>query len=308
MHVSFRTVKDIAALPLHHLLRMTPHMPEFMRRLIIDGSISLARQYYFFPRSHVRKCVTNLCTVIGRSDPLWITDRLFGNLALTLRLAGQLLNEGGAAVAEHMTVPPDSLARIEAMHAAYGAGIFVVPHCAGSVLAAAKIGQIMPSVIMARESKSPLRKRILRQYLARLGPDIIETRGTPPATIARRILTALRQKKVVIGTTDLIRKTDDTVEVTVFGRKAWMPAWPARFAARRKTPILPGYIHIRNGRFILTCGDPYCESDTTRSTQRWVAYFEQAICRWPEDWLFVFEKRWARLLAEAAVHQSTELG
>ena len=299
MRVSFRRVKDIAAPPAHLMMKCLARMPQSAQRAVLGAAVRLAGCSYFVPRSHVRRSVENLCAVIGRSDPLWVTQRLFDNLGCVARLLSLLLREGSEAVAEAVEVEPDSMGRVLRMRERYGGGILLVPHCSGGVLSVARVARIFPTVIMARESRSPRRQRILRSYFEKLAPEIIEVRRAQPATIARRILKALKEGKLIIGTTDLIRKTDDTLEVTVFGQRAWFPAWPARFAARREAPLLPAYCYIRGGSIVLTCDEPYLEKNLVTATQRWVSYFERCIRRYPEDWPFMFEKRWSRLLAAA---------
>jgi lauroyl/myristoyl acyltransferase len=79
-----------------------------------------------------------------------------------------------------------------------------------------------------------------------------------------------------------------------------LPAWPARFSARRKIPILPGYIRVSGGRIVLSCDEPYIEPDTVVATQRWAAYFEKSIRESPADWVFMLDKHWSRVIAKAA--------
>ena len=300
MRVSFRTVKDVGVLPVHLFIKSLPYFPEIVQRTATGILVKLVGSYYYFPASHVRRTVNDLCAIIGRSDPLWITQTLFENVGIVARLLGKLLHEGSESVSRHIEFEEGTLQRIEGIREKYGGGIFVVPHCTGSVLSVALVGRILPVVVMVRESKSERRRRLTREYFDKLAPETIEVRRTPPATIARRILRALKEKKLIIGTTDLIRRKEDTVEVKIFGRPAWLPGWPARFAARRNVPIVPGYVYMRDGRLVLTCDEPYFEKDLALSTQRWADYFERAIRRWPEDWPFMFEKRWARLIAAAA--------
>lgn len=213
---------------------------------------------------------------------------------------GRLQREGPEAVRDLVTVDDASLAICESVRRDSGNGIFVVPHCAGSVLATVEFARRFPTMVLVRESKSEHRGRIFREYFERLGAEILYVRRAEPASIARAILRALNAGKFIIGTTDLLRRTDDTVEVVVFGRKAHLPAWPARFSARRNVPILPGYIRMEEGRIILTAGEPYIEPDLTAATQRWASFFEQNFRRHPSDWVFMYEKRWSKLIGEAA--------
>jgi len=300
MRISFRLVKDVTAVPLHLYMRGTRFLPEWAQRAIVGAALAPARASFFLPGNPLRRRVEDLCTLAGRSDAYRVFDEMMGNVALAVRLFGRLLHAGGEGVLDHVGFDSGVSEVVTRMRREHGGAIVVVPHCTGSVLSAALVGRLLPSVVMARGSKSETRYRIMQRYLERLGPDLIEVRRTPPATVARRILDSLRQGKVVIGTTDLIRRKPDTVEARVFGELAHFPDWPARFSIRRKVPIIPAYVFSRDGRFFLTCGEPYLEGDVVAATQRWVRYFEESIRHWPADWPFVFEKRWGRLVASAA--------
>ena len=138
---------------------------------------------------------------------------------------------------------------------------------------------------------------MLRRYFDKLGPELLFVRRTDPAIVARSILRALHEKKFVIGTTDLARNRPDTVEVKFFGQGVSLPAWPARFSARRKMPIMPGYIRVSGGRIVLSCDEPYIEPDAAVATQRWAAYFEKSIRESPADWVFMLDKHWSSVIA-----------
>ncbi len=297
---SFRTVKDLVALPAHGAIKGLSLLPDPLQRVVMKTGCALPKAYYWAPGSHVRRCTENLCAVTGRRDPYWVYSTLIDNLGLVLRLSGKLLSKGPDALTPHMRFDPESLRQLRQAFDEAGGAILLVPHCTGSVLSSVLMSREFPTVIMARESKSEHRRRIMRKYFDRLGPETIEVRRTPPAAVARRILKALHEHKLVIGTTDLIRRKDDTVPIRVFGREAWAPGWPARFAQRRKVPIIPGFIYTDNGQFVLAGGEPYQVADLEEGTQRWMNHFAEAIGRWPQDWPFMFEKRWARLLEEAA--------
>jgi len=300
MHISFRYVKDVTASPLHAYMRSTRFLPGWVQRMVVGAAIAPVRASFWVPGSPLRRRVENLCRLAGRSDPFWAFDTMMTNFGLAARLFGRLLHGGSDAVIRHIGFDTGASELVSRMRREHGGAIVVVPHCTGSVLSAALVGRHLPTIVMARGSKSIRRYRILQRYFERLGPDLIEVRRTPPAIVARRMLKALRQGKIVIGTTDLIREKPDTIRVRVFGLPAHFPDWPARFSIRRKVPIIPAYVFSRDGRFLLTCGEPYLDSDMVSATQRWVSYFERCICRWPQDWPFMFEKRWARLLATAA--------
>jgi lauroyl/myristoyl acyltransferase len=66
------------------------------------------------------------------------------------------------------------------------------------------------------------------------------------------------------------------------------------------TPIVPGFIHTDQGGFILIAAEGSLEPDLRKSTRRWMSSFERRFREHPADWVFMLDKRWARVLAAAA--------
>lgn len=299
MRIRFRRVKDIVTVPVDRFIRATAAWPRLQRTTF--GALGLLMKAgYFVPGSHLRRTTRDFCRATGQANPRAICFGLIDNGMRAIATFGRLHRSGAEAIAEQVTLDDACIARIEKARAQFGTVIVVVPHCAGSVLSAAGIGRRYPTVVLVRESKSPHRSAILRQYFDKLGTDLFFVRRTDPTVVARGILRALHDRKLVVGTTDLLRKTDDTVEATMFGRRVTLPAWPARFSARRKVPILPAYIRMEQGRIVLVSGEAYIDDDLTAATQRWADFFERNIRQSPTDWMFMFDKRWSQVLANAA--------
>ena len=299
MRVRFRRVKDWTARPLHWAMRGAAPLPRPVRRVIFGGVGLVMKGYYFAPGSHVRRTLGNLCRVIGRDDPWRIYSEMMGKVGLAMDAFGQLLRRGPEALAATAGFDEAGMRCFSEAYERYGGAIVVVPHCVGSVLSAAAFGRAFPTVLLVRESRSATRGALVRQYLERLGPELVFVRGSRPETVARHILRALRAGKLIVGTTDLVRDRGDTVEAAVFGERGRLPAWPARFAARRGVPVIPAYVRIEDGRVVTTGGEAYLEDDLEVSTQRWWDFFEGCIGKYPSEWIFMFEKRWARILAQA---------
>lgn len=108
---------------------------------------------------------------------------------------------------------------------------------------------------------------------------------------------------MVVGTTDVISAGADTIETTAFGQRVHSPAWPARISARFNVPIVPGFIHMDGPRIRLLADEGYLEPDIEKSTQRWMSSFEKRFREYPSDWIFMLDKRWAKVLATAASRQ-----
>lgn len=300
MRIHFRRVKDALSLPAHFLMKTSSALPETFQETAFAVLGLLLRSYYFVPRSHARRTLKNLCKVIGRSDPHAVYAELTANIVFAVQTFAKLYRDGAEAVAHQVRYAEGVQAKCGEVRDRYGSMFIVVPHCTGAVLSATLLGNTFPSTLLVRESKSLRRSEIMREYLARLGPELVFVRRASPTEVTRLILRAIRREQLIIGTTDLIRRQPDTVEVKVFGRRVWMPAWPARFSGRRNVPIAPVYPIILNGRIVVTMDEPYIEKDVQVATQRWATSFERSIRKYPADWPFMLEKRWSRVLAAAA--------
>jgi lauroyl/myristoyl acyltransferase len=300
MRIRFRRIKDRAVYPAHWLLRAGGLLPERLQPAFFNSFGLLGKAYYFTPYSHARRTVGNFCRLTGRADSQAVYFQIVENLLFVASGFARLLSDGTDGVAGMVRFDESTAARLEAMRAQYGAGILLVPHCAASVLSGVGFARRYPTLVLIRESRSASRTALLRKYLNRLGAELLFVRRTEPRTAARAILRALHKKKFVIGTTDLARNGPDTVRVRFFGRPVPLPAWPARFSARCRIPIAPGYVRVSGGRILLSCDDPYVEPDAVVATQRWAGYFEKSIRESPADWVFMFDKRWSSVIAEAA--------
>jgi lauroyl/myristoyl acyltransferase len=296
----FRQFKDLAIVPLNGLVKVATYLPEWIGRGLAGTFALFFKSLYFVPGSHLRRTAKDLCRVIGHPDPRAMFFQVADKLASAAVLYGTALRHGPELVASSTVMDEVSYARCREVLETRGSGMAVTTHCVGSVLAAPFFGREFPSRMLMRESKSETRARISRQYFEKLGMNAIYARRADPVSLARGILRAFKQGALVVGTADLARQTEDTVQVRVFGQPVWLPAWPSRFAARREVPILPLYVRVEGERILMSVDEPFHEKDLVASTQRWASSFERSIREHPADWVFMFDKRWSRILAAAA--------
>ena len=296
MRIKFRRVKDLAARPIHGALRM----PEWLARSAFGAVGLVAKSYYFAPGSHVRRTARNFCALTGRDDPRAMYFEMVDRAARAGTLFGRLMRQGRESVAGELVMDDSVVRTCDALRDGGRGAIFVVPHCVGSVLSTAGFARRYPTVVLLRESRDPQRSAILKQYLEKLGAELFYVRRTEPTTVARGILRALHEKKFIIGTTDLLRKNEDSTEVKVFGQSLRMVAWPARFAIRRGAPLVPTYVRVDAGQIALSFAQAYMGETVESATQQWASQFDAWFRQYPADWIFMYDKRWAGVIAEAA--------
>ncbi len=300
MKMHFRSVKNSIARPLHRFGYLLAGLPPGVGRTVMGGIGSLVRAAYFVPDSHLRRTVENFCHVTGRTDSWPLFSRMIGNVETAALHFARLYRYGRSELLAQTVIDPGVETELGRLSREKRGIIITVPHCAGALLSSARLSTGWPTVLLVREPKDPGRCRLMLEYLQKLGPEFILARNTPPALVIRQIVRALREGKVVVGTTDLVKADAETVEVQAFEQRIQSPGWPARLSARLGAPILPGYIHMDGGRITLFSHEGYLEEDIERSTQRWVSSFEKHFRQYPSDWPFMLDKNWARVLAAAA--------
>lgn len=300
MRPSFRRVKDFTMLPMHALLKATLPFPACWNFCLHTMALA-GKGYYRLPGNHIRKALRNFCQSTGREDPDEIFAQLIENMLCACRHYSTLMRDGAEKLVPASELDPDCAARLAAARERYGGAILVLPHCVGAILPAIRLARAMPTVLLVREPVSEARSRMTMEYYARLGTELLAVRRLDPVVVARRLFRALKQKKLVIGTTDRAGGPgSDRVEIKMFGQPVWLADWPARFSAQLQAPILPAYVRMQGERAVLMCDEPYVATDIAGGTQRWATYFESCFRAYPADWLLLYDKRWAAVLRAAA--------
>lgn len=296
----FRPVKDAVALPLHRFGNLIAGLPQNFSRGILASIGGMAKAGYFLPGSPMRRTIGNFCRAAGRSDPWPVYSRMVRNVENAALHYATLFRHGRSKLLSQTVIDPSWATEYQRLDRGRGGIIILVPHCVGAVLSSAGLNNFCPTTLLVREPRSPERCRLMLEYVEKLGPKYILSRNTPPATVMRNIVRALRDGRVVVGTTDVVTKNADTVEVQAFGQRIHSPGWPARISARFGIPIVPGFIRMDGPRITLLAGEGYKEPDLEKSTQRWVTNFEKWFRRYPSDWAFMLDKHWAQVFSAAS--------
>jgi KDO2-lipid IV(A) lauroyltransferase len=295
----FRSVKDAIALPLHRFGFLVAGLHPSVGRAIMGTIGAAAKAAYFLPGSHVHRTVANFCRATGRSDSWAIYSGMVGNVEQVALHFGTLYRYGRSKLLAQTVIDPTLVTEYQRF-GQRGGGFILVPHCVGAVLSSAGLSEFCPTTLLVREPRSEARCQLMTNYLHKLGPKFIPSRHVSPATVMRNIVRSLHGREVVVGTTDTVTPGPDTVETHAFGQPIHSPAWPARIAARCGVPIVPCFIHMERRQLRLLADEAYWETDIQKSTQRWVSSFERRFRQYPSDWVFMFDKHWARVLAAAA--------
>jgi KDO2-lipid IV(A) lauroyltransferase len=259
---------------------------------------------YACPRSHMRKTVHSLAVATGNSNPRGIYAGFVKGLGrVAYRM--ELISQGRTGEIDALFRLPEK-DRFEALVNDNGGALLVMPHCHGSLLMVRGLAARYPTLMLIREPRCDARAGAQRRYFAHMGCEVLDVRRNSEAMIARAVLKALRQGKIVIGTVDRIKKapsaeepvskTSDNVRVTMFGQPVGIAGWPARFAAKAKVPILPVMCEHTADAVTLHLGEPIVAGEIQATTQIWAGALERFFQRFPSDWIFAYDKHWARAL------------
>lgn len=268
---------------------------------VVRGLLWLA---YILPGSPLHGTAASLSREVEQGPPRKLYGGFVERFLLALRRM-ELLRLGKTDAIDQLLTIPDQ-ARLDQCLKDNNGVMMVMPHCHASVLMVRALSVRYPTLMLIREPAKATRAETQRPYYTHIGCELFDVRRNSGALVARAVLNALRQGKIVVGVVDRIteappadepvRKSDDTVRATVFGQPAGFVGWPARFAAKCNAPILPVMVEQTTDALTVHFGEVITATDPLTTTQNWVTELEQLLRRFPCDWGFVYDKHWARIL------------
>lgn len=302
---SFTRFKDRIWFLFDGLLRTIMRAPRPVRRLgfgLIRAGFWLV---YILPRSPARRVARDAARHLGlRSGRAYFRCYLDNFITGLERM--EWLRMGRAGALDGMLKIPRADLLDEAMRAGRGA-VIVMPHCHATVIMVRALARRYPVLMLIRPAENANRRAVQRAYYDGLDCGLQDVRSTDDATVARAVIKALRAGKIVIGVTDRIGppppadtpwvKSKDRVRVTAFGQPVGVAGWPIRFAAKCGAPVIPAMVTLRPDEMVLHLGETVREADPVTGAQAWMRALELGLRAHPCDWLFVFDKHWARVLA-----------
>lgn len=296
-----KRLKDAALRLTFRMADATRLIPSPLARVAVRGLTGSARMASKLPYSPARATAGHMAQIVGGDTTAnSLLNGFFERLALAADLYLSLHREGAAAILPRLSIEPRSRKIFVETLENHGGAILVVTHCIGGVLSLAALGSEIPITMLYRGAPNPRRDKIQTRFLDKLGIHHHAIRKQSQISIARAIMSGLKRKGYVMGATDINRNTPDSLPATMFGEPVRLPGWPARFAVRRKVPIVAAMAVIENGKVILCCSEPVLETDPEAATAGWATALEQIIRRSPSDWGFMFDKRWRPVLRRAA--------
>lgn len=276
--------------------------PLWVRKTVYAGFGGAFWAAYLFPGSSIRPTMAGLASHVGESSPA----RLFGGYVRRFlsgtEMAERVRHGRGSDIADILDIPDK--ARLDRLLAT--GGVFLaLPHLHASVAMSQCLARSYPVLAVVSLTRNKDRAAAQRALYSQLGCAFLDVRSEEPGTVARQILRALRDGKIVAGTVDRIQtapdvpfdKARDLVRATAFGSPVGVGAWPTRFAGKVGAHVVPAIVEQTGGRLRLVLGREVSpDADIVASTQEWVTELERLLKSRPQEWQFSVDKHWSRVL------------
>jgi len=299
--------KGIGVRFLFYMLSLRGALPRPLLRVVLFLGALGFRLAWFVPFNPWREALNNLVHLGARGGSGFrIYSRLLSGASRIALVYLDAHRYGLERILPRIRTTPKANEIFEAVAAEGGKAIVVLPHVPGGVLSAAHVSRKYPLLVLYRSPRDQTRADMQKEFIRPLDLKLLEIHRTNPVVAARQLLGALKGSHIVVGLTDVIYKRDDTIEAVFFGQRVPLPDWPARFARQAKAPILPGYVSIDHGEIVIDLDDPIRERDLVKATQAWAAALERFILREPWEWAFGLDRRWGKVLKQAARERVSE--
>jgi KDO2-lipid IV(A) lauroyltransferase len=155
-----------------------------------------------------------------------------------------------------------------------------------------------PCSVIARKLYLEQYDRLMMGMRRKMKLDMMYRTDSP-----RRMLEVLRQNRLLGFVVDQAIEDVEVIQVQFFGKPAWTPVAPARFARASGAPLIIAYM-VREGlRHRIVVEPPIALADTgdraadlRANTQAWVSAQERFIRRHPHLWVWN-HRRWKEIRA-----------
>lgn len=257
---------------------------------------------YLLPGNMVRPTFVALSKHVDAQN----TTRLFANFARGfcrgMNRMEQVRHGRTVAIDAMLRIPEDG--RLKELLGKRGA-VLVIPHTHASLAMGRGLARRYPLLALVRSGGDERRASSEMEIYRNLGCEFVDIRVEKPTIVARKVLSALNDGRLVVGTVDRIRNAPPSqapmdsisgmVRTSAFGQPIGIAGWPARFALKAGVPIIPATVVQTKDTISLCLGasiEP-CEN-LLETTQQWLSELERLIRAHPEEWTFALDKYWSK--------------
>jgi lauroyl/myristoyl acyltransferase len=265
--------------------------------------VASARLCYGYKRNPLRRACEDVA-VLARSaghrhQPKELYRRFLANILTAARTYRLLIRTGSQTVLERVDASEVQQALRERPLSDGKGFILFAPHNLSAVYSGVALAQLMPLLIIARNSKTIRRTRLALDVFERIQARILMVRGSNPIEISRAMFSALDDGQVLAATVDNV-DPGFGIEARIFGVDVEFAPWAARIAARRKVPVVPVFFHSGDDSVRVALGEPLVTDEPAIAIQHYASFFERKILEDPASWAYLADRKWCRVLRRAA--------
>lgn len=293
-------IKELLQPLLYWFLRSAPGAIAVIPFYLIVG---IARGFYWYRRNPLRRSCENICTIARpagyRHEPQEIYRRYLANVLSTAKVYQKLLRSGSQGVLSR--VDAENVRRALREEPLQGGGAFILfaAHNLAAIYGSVALAESMPLLIVMRNSKTIRRTRLALDLLERIHARILMVRGGNSFEVARAMFAALDDNQVLAATVDNV-DPGFGVKAKIFGVDVEFAPWAARIATKRRVPVVPVYFHSLGDGARVVFGEPLVTGDPVAAIQHYVSFFEKSILEDPASWIYLVDRKWCRVLRDAA--------
>lgn len=262
---------------------------------------------YLVPGTKLRATFASLARHAGVGSPLRLFQRYVRAFLLGLNRLEQVRHGRTDAIDDMLTIPEQ--ARLDAL-LEKGGVLLLVPHAHATLAMGRGLSKRYPYLGLVRSTLNARRGASEMEIYKNLGCEFLDIRKENPTTVARTVLKALKQGRLVVAISDRLRNappaeapidpSDDGVRAISFTQPIGVAGWPARFACKADVPILAATVVQTPSTISLHIGDAVTPtSDLVETTQLWVRELERLIKTAPHEWTFALDRHWSKALRES---------
>lgn len=259
---------------------------------------------YLVPGTNLRATFEALSRHVGAPSPLRLFHAYVRGFLRGLNRIEQVRHGRTDAIDAMLRIPEKE--RLDDLLEGGGV-LLLVPHAHATLAMGRGLSRLYPYLALVRSTADKRRAASELDIYRNLGCDFLDIQLENPTVVARQVLTALRQGRLVVAIADRLRALPpgdgpidvslDMVRARSFGAPIGIASWPARFAHRAKAPIIAATVVQTSDTIELRMGSAVTPTDDlSGTTQAWVDELERLIRSAPQEWTFALDRHWSKAL------------
>lgn len=293
-------VKSIIVPKLHWLLL---HTPIGIAKAPVRLAIFLLRGLYWWPRNPLRLSCEHICNIAQRAghthQARQVYRQLLTNLFGAMENYFDLYDRGADFTLGRVQLSSTDSMKVNQLIKDHGGVLIMVPHNFGTTHSTLKMNRTLPLLAVVRNSPTIERSKIAVDYFTRMRTETLLVRDGNSIQLTRTLFSVLKSGKAVLATVDKLDRSENRIEVDMFGSQIGFSPWATKIAARIGVPIIPSYCKARGHQLSIILGPPLVSNDLAELTQHYARFFEQHIIEDPSSWAFLGDKHWGKALHKA---------